>query len=136
ALAAAAVVLKRLKHEGPRLQQTLTERVARACRVLNEHFEAVQGPVRIPHFSAVAMIDHPADIKFGSLLWYYLREKSLHVWEGRPCIFTLAHTDEDFDRIIFAFKDAIADMQEGGFLPIGPAGVVRPVHPGDGPGEF
>lgn len=136
AMAAAAAVLKRLKHDGPRLQQTLAERVGRFCRVLNEHLEKIQVPVRVPHFSAVAMIDYPPDMKFGSLLWYYLREKGLHVWEGRPCVFTLAHTDEDFDRIIYMIKDAVADMQDAGFLPVGPGGVQRPAPLGTGPGEF
>jgi amino acid adenylation domain-containing protein len=136
AMAAALAVLKRLKQAGPHLQQILTDRVTRACRVLNDHLEKVQVPVRVPHFSAVAMIDYPPDIKYGSLLWFYLREKGIHVWEGRPCIFTLAHTDEDFDRIIHAFKDAVADMQEAGFLPIGSGGVERPAPLGAGPGEF
>ncbi len=136
AMAAAAAVLKHLKNAGPHLQQTLTDRVARACRVINEHLENIQVPVRVPHFSAVAMIEYPPDMKYGSLLWFYLREKGIHVWEGRPCIFTLAHTDEDFDRIIHAFKDAVADMQDAGFLPIGPGGVQRPAPLGAGPGEF
>ncbi len=136
AMAAAAAVLKRLKQEGPRLQQTLADRLGRMCRVLNDYLERVQVPVRVPHFSAVAMIDYPPDIKYGSLLWFFLREKGLHVWEGRPCVFTLAHTDEDFDRIIYIFKDAIADMQEGGFLPIGAGGIERPAPLGTGPGEF
>ena len=136
AMAAAAAVLKRLKQEGPRLQQTLAERLGRMCRVLNDYLERVQVPVRVPHFSAIAMIDYPPDIKYGSLLWFFLREKGLHVWEGRPCVFTLAHTDEDFDRIIYIFKDAIADMQEGGFLPVGTGGIERPAPLGPGPGEF
>lgn len=136
AMAAAAAVLSHLKREGPYLQQNLTARVDRACRVLNDYFEKNEIPVRLPHFSAVAMIDYPGDLKYGSLLWYFLREKGLHVWEGRPCIFTLAHTDQDFDRIIHAFKDAVADMQEGGFLPVGPAGVQRPAALGQDPGEF
>ncbi len=120
AIAAADAVLKYLRQHGPNLQQGLTDRVDRACRTLNEHFEKIQVPLRFPHFSAVAMIDYPSDLKHGSLLWYYLREKGLHVWEGRPCVFTLAHTDEDFDKIIRAFKDSVADMQSAGFFPESP----------------
>src|SRR5208283_4141547 len=30
---------------------------------------------------------------------------------------TVAHTDEDFDRLVSAFKDSVGEMQEGGFLP-------------------
>lgn len=120
ALAAAGAVLRHLKSEGPRLQQTLTDRVDRLCRTLNDHFEKIQVPLRFPHFSAVAMIDYPSDLKYASLLWYFLREKGVHVWEGRPCVFTLAHTDEDFDWFINAFKESVSEMQAAGFLPESP----------------
>jgi len=123
AVAAAGAVLRHLKSEGPRLQQTLTDRVDRLCRTLNDHFEKIQVPLRFPHFSAVAMIDYPSDLKYASLLWYYLREKGVHVWEGRPCVFTLAHTDEDFDWFINAFKESVTEMQAAGFLPESPATV-------------
>ncbi|HVJ46283.1 MAG TPA: amino acid adenylation domain-containing protein, partial [Luteolibacter sp.] len=117
ALAAAWRVVEHLKGEGPRLQIEMEERVGRLCRTLNTHFENVGAPIRIPHFSAHAVIDHAADLKYASLLWYFLREKGVHIWEGRPLYFTTAHTDEDFDRIIHAFVEATAEMQAAGFLP-------------------
>lgn len=117
ALAAAWRVVEYLKAEGPRLQIDVEERVGRLCRTLNSHFENSGVPIRIPHFSAHAYIDHAPDLKYASLLWYFLREKGIHVWEGRPLYFTDAHTDEDFDRIIRAFVDAIAEMQSAGFFP-------------------
>src|SRR5262249_32074362 len=57
------------------------------------------------------------------LLYYHLREKGLHIREGFPCFLTTAHTDGDIDSVIRAFKESIAAMQEGGFLP----------DPGDSP---
>lgn len=123
AMAAAHAVLKRLKEAGPVLQMGLTERVSRLSRTLNSHFERIQVPLRFPTFSAVGMIEHAHDLKHASLLWYYLRKHGIHVWEGRPCIFTLAHTNEDFDRIVDAFKRSVAEMQEAGFLPESPLDV-------------
>lgn len=117
ALAAAWRVIEHLKGEGPRLQIEVAERVARLCRTLNSHFEETGVPIRLPHFSAYAVIEHAPDLKHASLLWYLLREKGIHVWEGRPLYFTTAHTDEDFDRIVRAFVEAVADLQEAGFLP-------------------
>ena len=117
AMAAAHAILLRLKQEGPALQLLLAERLSRASRVLQEHFEDIEVPVRFPSFSAIAMIEHAHDLNYASLIWYYLREKGVHVWEGRPCVFTLAHTDEDFDRFIRAFKESVAEMQDAGFLP-------------------
>ena len=117
ALAAAWRVVEHLKGEGPRLQIEVTERVERLCRTLNEHFAEIGVPIRLPHFSAYAVIEHAPDLKYASLLWYFLRERGVHVWEGRPLYFTTAHTDEDLDRVVRGFSEAVADMQAAGFLP-------------------
>lgn len=117
ALAAAWRVVEHLKGEGPRLQIEVAERVERLCRTLNTHFEAIGVPIRLPHFSAYAVIEHAPDLKYASLLWFFLREKGIHIWEGRPLYFTTAHTDEDLDRVVRAFTAAVADMQAAGFLP-------------------
>ena len=122
ALAAAWRVVEHLKGEGPRLQIEVTERVERLCRTLNTHFEAIGVPIRLPHFSAYAVVEHAPDLKYASLLWYFLREKGIHVWEGRPLYFTTAHTDEDLDRVVRGFAEAVSDMQAAGFLPASAAG--------------
>ena len=46
-----------------------------------------------------------------------LREKGVHIWEYRPCFFTLAHTDADIEFVARAFKDTVAELQTIGFLP-------------------
>jgi len=126
ALAAAWRVVEHLKTEGPRLQIEMEERVARFCRTLNDWFDQIGMPLRIPHFSAYAVIEHAPDLKHASLLWYFLREKGIHVWEGRPLYFTTAHSDEDFDRLIVAFTAAVQEMQAAGFLPASHEGVAAP----------
>jgi hypothetical protein len=117
AIAAAWRVVEHLRGEGPRLQIEVAERVERFCRTLNSHFENIGVPIRLPHFSAYAVIEHAPDLKYASLLWYFLREKGIHIWEGRPLYFTTAHSDEDLDRVVRAFTAAVADMQAAGFLP-------------------
>jgi amino acid adenylation domain-containing protein len=117
ALAAAWRVVEHLMGEGPRMQIEMEERVGRLCRTLNDHFAAIGVPIRIPHFSAYAVIEHAPDLKYASLLWYFLREKGVHVWEGRPLYFTTAHTDEDFDQVVKGFTESVAEMQAAGFLP-------------------
>src|SRR5690606_29722936 len=99
ALAAAWRVVEHLKGEGPRLQIDMEERVSRLCRTLNGYFDAIGVPIRLPHFSAYAVIEHAPELKHASLLWYFLRENGIHVWEGRPLYFTTAHSDEDLDRV-------------------------------------
>jgi len=117
ALAAAWRVVQYLMDEGPRMQIQMEERVARVCRTLNTYLEKIGVPIRIPHFSAHAVIDYAPDLKHASLLWFFLREKGIHIWEGRPLYFTTAHTDEDLDLFVRAFVESVSDMQKAGFLP-------------------
>lgn len=117
ALAAAWRVVQHLMEEGPRMQIEMEERVARVCRTLNTHLETIGVPIRIPHFSAHAVIDYAPELKYASLLWFFLREKGIHIWEGRPLYFTTAHTDEDLDHFVTAFAESVAEMQKAGFLP-------------------
>jgi amino acid adenylation domain-containing protein len=117
AMAAAWRVVEHLMGEGPRLQIDMEERVSRLCRTLNNHFDDIGVPIRIPHFSAYAVIEYAQELKHASLLWFFLREKGVHVWEGRPLYFTTAHSDEDFDHIVRGFTTAVAEMQAAGFLP-------------------
>ncbi len=126
AMAAANAVVEHLMGEGPRLQIDMAERVDRLCRTLNTHFENTGVPIRIPHFSAYAVIEYAHELKHASLLWFYLRENGVHVWEGRPLYFTTAHTDEDLDHVVRAFVEAVAEMQAAGFLPAAPADAPAP----------
>ncbi len=122
AMAAAWRVVQHLLGEGPRLQIEMEERVGRLCRTLNRYFEETGVPIRLPHFSAYAVIEHAPELKHASLLWYYLRDKGVHVWEGRPLYFTTAHSDEDLDHVVRAFTEAVSEMQQAGFLPASQAG--------------
>lgn len=121
AMASAWAVLNHIKENGARLQLLLTERMNRLCRTLNADFERAQVPIRIANFGGLSHLEYAHDLKYISLLWYLLREKGIHSWEGRPCHLTLAHSDEDCDKIIAAFRESIAEMQAAGFLPEGPA---------------
>lgn len=117
ALAASWRTLNYLKAEGPKLQLRLAERVGRFCRTLNDHFKERNLPISLPHFASFATIEHAPDLKYASLLWYYLREKGVLIWENRTLYFTDAHTDNDLDRMVMAFKESVREMQKGGFFP-------------------
>lgn len=117
ALAAAEAVLTRLKAEGPQLQYSLAAKVEKFVTHLNQHFTQVGAPIKIAHFSSFFYIKYPTEVPHGSLLYFLLREKGIHIWEYRPCFLSLAHTEADIDRVIQAFKESVAEMQAAGFLP-------------------
>ena len=116
AMAAAKAVLLHLREAGPTLQSKLAERTDRMLRSLNDYFERHQVPLHLEHFTSVWYPHWGSEVKHGSLLFYHLREKGLHIWEGRPCFLSTAHTAEDEAFIEQAFKRSVAEMQLGGFL--------------------
>ncbi len=117
ALAAASAVLKRLKQEGPQLQRSLSETTTTLVRTLNACFEENGVPSRIEHFASWFYFGFPSDQPYGSLLYYHLREKGIHIQEGFPCFLTTAHSQADVEAVIRAFRESAAEMREAGFLP-------------------
>jgi acyl transferase domain-containing protein/glutamate-1-semialdehyde aminotransferase/thioesterase domain-containing protein len=117
AMAAAHAVLKHLKSAGPALQERTNKLTARFVTGLNEYFEERQLPMRLQTFSAVFYYDFHPDLKYAGLLFYYLRDRGIHIWEGRVGHISIAHTDHDLDRLGQAFQESVEEMQSGGFLP-------------------
>ncbi|QYO64422.1 hypothetical protein [Leptolyngbya sp. 7M] len=117
ALAAAEAVLLKLREGGEDLQQSLAEKVNQFATHLNQHFERVGAPIRIDHFTSYFYVSYPAELPYAQILFYLLREKGVHIWDHRPCFFTLSHTDADIEFIIRVFKDSVAELQVIGFLP-------------------
>ena len=121
ALAAAKATLLHLKASGPALQEVLNARTARFISTLNAHFEEIEAPVRLVHFGSLFYFKFAPDWKWASLLFFYLRSKNIHIWEGRPCFLSTAHTDADIEQIVSAFEESLTEMQAAGFLPQPPA---------------
>jgi amino acid adenylation domain-containing protein len=126
AMAACAAVLKYLKEQGPELQQRLTKRTADLIARLNALLAANEVPTRIETFSSFFYFSFPSDFRFGSLFYYHLRSKGIHLLEGFPCFLTTEHSDADLERIYKAFEETIAEMQEGEVLPL-PSGQVATI---------
>ncbi len=110
--------LNYLKQQGPSLQRTLDRtRMTELVRVLNEFLIERGVPIHLEHFASFFYPHFDESIKYGGLLYYHLREKGVHIWEGRLGFLSTAHSEEDVEFIIRAFKECIIEMQQGGFLP-------------------
>ena len=117
AMAAAHAVLKHLRDAGPALQERTNEVTARFTGRANDFFQRRHLPMKLQTFSAMFYYDFHSDLKFASLLFYYLRDRGIHIWEGRVGHLSVAHTDQDMDRVLQAFQDSVEEMQSGGLLP-------------------
>jgi len=71
--------------------------------------------MRLTRFRSIMYYAFQEQFKYSSLLYFHLRLKGLHVWEARPLFLSTAHTDEDVEFIIRAFKETVLEMREGGF---------------------
>jgi len=116
AMAAARALLRRLKSEGPGLQQGLNRRASQFVASLNSYFKGDDVPIRVVHFGSLMRFAYPRRQKLMDLLFYYLAEKGVYIWEGRNCFLSLAHTDEDLEFVVRAVKESVAEMRGGGFL--------------------
>jgi amino acid adenylation domain-containing protein len=117
AMAAAKAVLDHLKQAGPDLQETLSRKVANAARAVEESFREAGLDTRVHACGASFTLNLPVEARFGSLLYYHMRQKGVHILENYPCFFTTAHSDEDFARVVETFRQSINEMRQGGMLP-------------------
>ncbi len=121
AMAAAHAALRFMKAEGPALQQRLNEATARMAAELNAFFVSVAAPLEIRYFASLWKTFFLEPQPYGDLLFCYLRDRGVHIWDGFPCFLTLAHGEPEVRFIVDAFKGAVREMQGGDFLPGGPS---------------
>ncbi|MDH3441723.1 MAG: aminotransferase class III-fold pyridoxal phosphate-dependent enzyme, partial [Gammaproteobacteria bacterium] len=119
ALAACVAVLTELKRQGPEFQKALNEKMARLADQLNGLFQETHLPMSLLSFSSFGRLDVTGDMPFVGLLYYLLRERGIHIWEGRAVILTSAHDGADIQKIVAAFREGIAALQAVGLLPTG-----------------
>jgi hypothetical protein len=117
AMAAAKAVLDHLIERGPALQEHLSARTETLVAALNELFFSEGVDLQVNRCASLWYFSHGESFKYYSLMFHFLRDQGLHIWEGRPCFMSTAHTEEDLARLMAAFRQALSAMREGGFLP-------------------
>ena len=123
------------RRAGPTCSATSTCARPQFASRLEAHARSVGAPVRIAHFSSWLYISFPSDVPHAGLFYAMMRDRGVHVWEGRCWFLTTAHTDADLDLVFEAFRDTIAEMQAADLLPGGgepPVPGARRGHDADG----
>ncbi len=116
ALAAAKACLTHIKEQGPLLQATLNIRTSRFVKEVNDYCQQNGIPVYLEHFSSLWLITFEGHQPFSSLFYHFLRDNGIHLTEGRAAYISAAHTDEDVDMLIDAFKRTVDGMLAGDFF--------------------
>jgi glutamate-1-semialdehyde aminotransferase len=117
ALAAAKAALLHIQQQGPQLQERLNTRVAAMADELNAFCADNGAPVAVKQFASVWKTQFLEDHPLQDLLFAMMRSRGVHILDNFPCFLTTAHSEEDFQRIIQAFKDSLVELQEAEFLP-------------------
>jgi amino acid adenylation domain-containing protein len=118
AIAAADAVLQRLEAEGPKLQENLNERTENLAASLRQMLAEAGLPLRLGHFASLLFLRPTEPAPLASLLFYELRSRGIHLWEGRPGFLSTAHTDEDLATIESAFAASIAELTGKTAVPV------------------
>ncbi|BCJ76680.1 hypothetical protein CS0771_62240 [Catellatospora sp. IY07-71] len=114
AMAVAQHMIRHLRKESPRLQQTLTERTAELAREINQHAAANGYPIEVEHFSSLFRINVDGSERSENMFFLGLLSRGVYVWEGRTCFLSAAHDDADRARIVEAVADAAAEVAASG----------------------
>ncbi|MFM7364965.1 MAG: aminotransferase class III-fold pyridoxal phosphate-dependent enzyme [Cuspidothrix sp.] len=112
-MTAARAALKYMRMEGGKLQQQLNQRTAQLATTLNAFFQEQNVPIEVKHFASFFRFTYAGNasefylpLQF-ELLFYHLIAKGVYIWEGRTCFLSVAHTEEDIERVIAAVKDSV-----------------------------
>lgn len=114
-MAVAWATLNHIKNSGSKLQEELNQRTTQLAKTLNSYFEQKEVPIRVVNFGSLFRFS--CQTQLSNLLFYHLLAKGIYVWEGRTLYLSTAHTDEDIEQVIWAVKESVVEMQEGGFFP-------------------
>ena len=121
-MAAAAAVLKRLRDDGPALQERLNRQTEELVATLNNYFEQESAPVRCVHFGSLFRFVMGREFKHPELFGYHMLSKGIHIWDGGNYFLSTAHTQEDIRKVVDAVMSTVEDLRRGGFLPRRPDG--------------
>ncbi|MEM7331797.1 MAG: amino acid adenylation domain-containing protein [Chloroflexota bacterium] len=117
AMAAAHAMLTYMQEVGPELNERLNAQTTYLANELNSFFKSVGAPIKIKHFSSLYKTFFTEELLYQEILFYKLRTKGIHIYDGFPCFVTAAFTDEDIETVINAFKESVRELQAAGFIP-------------------
>lgn len=129
ALAAAGAALDYLIEQGPALHDAVNRKTERLGKELNAFLEAEAVSFRVAWFGSQFRFEALGDPFELEVFFYLLTEQGFYTWEQRICCLSIAHSDEDVDRLIEATKHAVAHMRAGGFAIQAGPGAPRRVLP-------
>ena len=116
-MAAAKRILTYIAEEKDTIYDRINALTDRLAREVNQIFTEHKAPLFFANFGSLFKVQFENELPYSELFFASLRQRGIHIWDHRPCLLTLSHTDEDVDNIVRAFGETVIDMQANGFLP-------------------
>ncbi len=122
-MATTVATLSHLKAQGPSLQEELGRRAEGLASRLNAVFQREQAPIEVVHCGSVLRFSAAGNFSYlyqsleMDLFFCHLVQRGIYIWEGRTCMLSTAHSNEDLDTIVRVVAETVADMRAGGFWP-------------------
>ncbi len=110
AMAAASAVLQHLSKAGPELQTALNRRGDRLVSAIREVFREARFPMEIVNAGSIIYLRPHEGSKLALLLYPMLRAKGVYLLEGFPGYLSTAHSDEDLESVVEAFRESVAAL--------------------------
>ena len=79
---------------------------------MNALFKKYDAPLQYVNFGSLMKLNATQDVANIELLYYILRFKGLHTYDGFPNFFTIAHSQADIDFISDQFEAALKELSE------------------------
>jgi glutamate-1-semialdehyde aminotransferase len=116
-LAAAKASLLHMKQAGPALQQGLTALTNFLADKVNTYCNNQNIPFHIAHFASLFKPKYEKEMSNIDLLYFLMRFKGVHLYDGFPCFLTEAHTKSDVEYVANIFIESLSELVKMGFIP-------------------
>ncbi len=116
-MAVTHATLKHIKAAGMDLYKAVNSKAAKFATALNEIFTRRCLAMTAEQYGSVMYFHVPSDARYGSLLYFLMREKGIYILEGFPLYLTTAHSDADVEKILAAVDHSLDELQAVGLMP-------------------
>lgn len=83
---------------------------------LNDLFRSLEAPMILANFGSLFKVQFQQESPFSELVFAHLRRRGYFIWDHRPCLLTIQHTQEHIDGFVKAFRETIIELQSQGLL--------------------
>ncbi len=99
-MAAAKRILQFIQAEGEPMYTRLNALANNMAQQLNDMFRSLDAPMYLANFGSLFKVQFQQESPFSELVFAGLRHKGYFIWDHRPCLLTIQHTQQHLDGFV------------------------------------